>query len=533
MQTGSVRRRGGHVFESKTSDEKLVIPRWRHWKTDLQGDIARDSPAPSSIKELAQLAEIKELFKEEIKEVNLPPRVAARLANEAMLLGESSVAKDIAQSIHSSKALLAPSRDFLKGLLAEGREELVSPVHDRDGYISELGRIRQLLNKYPKNPVLWLERARLYTILSEKEKAEKCVTVALSLAPSNRYIVRSSVRFFMHFDEWDAAWYYAYRGFSENPDPWLKSLTISVGSRDEVRKKLPSFRSRIVEARTPAELFSLSELNAAIGNLELLNGNEMKAKKLFRYSWKNPSSTVISHGVWLLNNKFKGLSDSVHFDLTNNVQGSAYRLMEIRDYEQAIPTLNQWRLEEPYSSEPHMLLYHAYINLRKYNDAVSVAKLGYKSNPKEIKFLNLIAYALLRSDNKKDWNEASDALEVIENVSGGMEDPVPQATKGMCKILLGDVEAGIQLYKSSLKKFTESKKVEDRLVCASNLLMNLIRFYEGVPFKVYGEFLKGIAKNKSNYAIDSRQMLEYVAEKYKDRQLDNKSVEACLEINEH
>lgn len=469
------------------------------------------------------------LFQEELKEGNPPARIASRLANEAILYGDIDAAKDLANRYSSSDSLMPPARKLLNELIS-GQSENLPTLRKRKDFEVELSKLKKAINQFPRDPMLWLERARIYTILSQKDQAKDAAKVALSLAPSNRYIVRSAVRLFMHYDEWDAAWHYSYRAFSDNPDPWLKSLTISVGSRDEVRQKLPAFKGRIVEGKSNQELFSFSELNAVIGNLELRSGNDIKAKKLFRYAWKNPSSTVISHGVWVVTTKLKGLAKSVQFDLSNNVQGLAYRHMNSRDYHDAIPVLNQWLLEEPYSSEPHKLLYNAYINLRMYDDAVDVAECGYDSNPEERGFLNQIAYAYLRMDSKKAWEKASLWIRKMEDLFDLEGEPVPMATKGMYEILTGNVEFGVELYRKSLKIFSDSKKREDAMVCGANLLMNIIRINKGVPESAYRAFHKNISKAKSNYTLDVLLMLEHVAEQYKSNILNDKSVEKYLEL---
>lgn len=516
------------MIEPKLAQSKLVIPRWRHWRVDLRGDIAKDSAFINAKKNLDGIDELRSLVRQEFQDGLTSDRASARLACEAMLVGEPGIAVDIAGKINSSKSILEPTRHFI-GSLLKGHEPIIL-AQSRNDFIVELGLLKVQLDRYPRHAILWVERARLYTILGQREKAIGAAKVALHLAPHNRYVVRSATRLFMHFDEWDSAWHYALRGYKWNPDPWLKSLVVSVGTRAEVQKRLPNFNSQINEANTQSGLFSLSELNAATGMLELESGNETKAKKIFRYAWKNPASTVVSHGVWVINNKLRGLSDSVNFDLSSNIQGAAYNLLNQRRYADLIPVLNEWLLEEPYSSEPHNHLYTAYINLRRFDDAVRIAKKGYESNVGEKGFLNQIAYALLRKDNHEGWIEAGRVIEEMDKCPDFKESPVPNATKGMHLILTGKIDEGVLLYKKSIEAFAKSQKVDSQLVCGANLLMNIIRAYKGVPITAYESYIKRMEKSGANYVKDGLNMLKYEAEKYIERPLDEKNVKPYIDV---
>ena len=67
--------------------------------------------------------------------------------------------------------------------------------------------LRSVLRDWPRNAICWTQLALSYSRLGINKKAERCINIALSLAPHNRYVLRSASRFFVHIDESPrAAW---------------------------------------------------------------------------------------------------------------------------------------------------------------------------------------------------------------------------------------------------------------------------------------------------------------------------------------
>jgi len=55
------------------------------------------------------------------------------------------------------------------------------------------------------NPFVWVDLARAYENLGVREKAERMMRVALTLAPEDRFVLRSAARLYFHHDEFEQA----------------------------------------------------------------------------------------------------------------------------------------------------------------------------------------------------------------------------------------------------------------------------------------------------------------------------------------
>ena len=77
-------------------------------------------------------------------------------------------------------------------------DHLFQDTHELIKIYSELHKYRELLRNYPSNAIYYVEMARLYISLSMYEKAMKHMEYALYLAPTNRYVIRSAVRLYIH-----------------------------------------------------------------------------------------------------------------------------------------------------------------------------------------------------------------------------------------------------------------------------------------------------------------------------------------------
>lgn len=85
-------------------------------------------------------------------------------------------------------------------------------------------------------------------------------------------------------------------------------------------KSTPSFKRLVPKDTSGIDLFHYSELFESYGMLELEEGNNKSAKKLFKTAWTKPPETVITHGEWVIRNKFPGLRDSSHLEYEKSLE---------------------------------------------------------------------------------------------------------------------------------------------------------------------------------------------------------------------
>src|SRR5579885_3282069 len=95
---------------------------------------------------------------------------------------------------------------------------------------------------------------------------------AIGLQPTNRFVLRSAVRFFVHVEKADTAHALLEKSPRVLEDPWLRAAWLATAN--VIGARLPSLRGsrRILEAArfTP---WHLSELAGQIATLELGSGD--------------------------------------------------------------------------------------------------------------------------------------------------------------------------------------------------------------------------------------------------------------------
>ena len=128
----------------------------------------------------------------------------------------------------------------------------------------EIAGRRAWLSDHPRDSVAWMELALFFSTVGVREKARNCVETALALAPSNRYVLRSSTRYFLHEGEPDKAAFFLERSRALLRDPWLAAAQLAVL---EVMGRRPT-KIRAIRALVDADADdrTLSELRGALGS---------------------------------------------------------------------------------------------------------------------------------------------------------------------------------------------------------------------------------------------------------------------------
>src|SRR5205807_307113 len=86
-------------------------------------------------------------------------------------------------------------------LVNQGSVTPDSGTHKWDAESNHAFEIRMLRNnirQYPKNPLMHVEIAHLYASSGLNEQANFHFRIALQLAPTNRFVLRSAARFDVH-----------------------------------------------------------------------------------------------------------------------------------------------------------------------------------------------------------------------------------------------------------------------------------------------------------------------------------------------
>lgn len=288
--------------------------------------------------------------------------------------------------------------------------------------------------------------------------------IALNLAPVDRHIIRSAVRFFIHSDDIEAAWDYVRAASSAVSDPWIKAQEINVGQL--IDRKVKRLKHVIPKEASPQEIFQLSELLESVGMREFVNGNDIQAKRHFRAAWQNPSVNVVAHAEWVLRNRLVGAGMAAGIDFSKSLEAHTLQKYFDLDIEGALLAATEWSLEEPYRKHPFSLGIYLAAYTKQFDVADRLAREGLRANPREFELLNNYSFSLLRANKV---NEARNVMDRIEPPREGASKVIYLATSGLLQFKLGHSNQGRRLYKEAIQLSIDQK--DSRL--AAKALLNL------------------------------------------------------------
>ena len=387
--------------------------------------------------------------------MNHDPVVASELMGIALVLGDIEKAVLLAQ-FNTKNPATSKSVLFMAQRIIERnspQSPIAQAISNPNAAIHELKQ-QTLLN--PFDSIAWTERARLHTIKGQDTVAEKCLLRAIYLAPSNRYVVRCAVRFFLHTRQFDKAWYYAIRANQLTPDLWVAASAISSGQlAGEKMNKALFAPAKIIQA-TPS--FHYSEYLAAVAMTEHSYGSDKKAKKLFQVAWKNPSRNVITHAEWILREVYPGLQDRCVVDTTLSAEAETWKHYHEMEVDKAIIALRRWNIEEPYSKQPYILGSYLLCKRKQYDEAIRLARNGRDVSPENLTINNNLAYSLLRRNQNGDLVDAEQILKELTATGNRTDEVVVNATRGLLAYRQGKWEEGRKLYHDAIQLAKDLKK---------------------------------------------------------------------------
>jgi tetratricopeptide (TPR) repeat protein len=491
------------MLDFEEAHKRFVTPKWLPLAKAVNGrDLAVPRLVPfeldrqTRVRLLDDYAEFKE---------SPNPLKASDLMGAAFVVGEKNIAVEAAEYFVKSRSSLGAGLKFANHIL---RPQPADVLLGNTGY--QIARLKSSLINLPKNPLVWIEMARLYTIKGQIEKARRAVVVAVSLAPSNRFVIRSAARFYMHTHEFDSAWQCVKRALDLNADPWIEATLVNLAmSLNRDPKRLIRRSPKDV---SPGNIYHYSELIETRGMLELESGNSQRARKDFRLAWTDPSRNVVTHAEWILRKSLPGMADSTTLDLSASPEAETWKFYSALELDEAMVAVRQWALEEPYSRHPWIIGSSISCGIDRFKEAESLARQGLVANPRDFLLNNNLAFALLRDSRTED---AEMVLRNAPQPQTTTERPVSLATRGLLEFKKGAIEHGRLLY---LQAIEESEKINaPRFVAKAYLNLAIAEVEAGGEHAA--EFVSralAAAKNRQDPDITlTLQQLQRVIEKKK------------------
>ena len=289
----------------KKDEDRNVIPRWRSFNHTIEfGELNSTLPADSNKIELVSD------FLSEKKSSWLKHRTvghASDLVGAALTLGREAEATEAAEYIVNQNVMVSPwARELAKRVLggSKGLRNVPEAMTTTSSILySKIRKLRSKLKLESRDPITWVELSLLYITLGLENQAERCMIIALELAPTNRYVLRSACRLWLHIGNSERAHDVVVRAEICRYDPWLLAAEIAVSN---VINKTPKY-VKIARGLITSQKYSyyhISEMASALATLELGAGRLKTSKKLFDISLKHPTENSIAQVALVITPEF-------------------------------------------------------------------------------------------------------------------------------------------------------------------------------------------------------------------------------------
>jgi tetratricopeptide (TPR) repeat protein len=438
---------------------RTVLPRWRLFDiTTKLGELSsvRDNiPAKHDVSSLAGLVSDFEQHQSVWH--------AADLLSTAFAIGQNNVAHGAAKFILAHSDDVAPPAVELANRVLFGLETNDSPAPGWDVLVRD---DRRHLIEYNWDATRWCDLGLAHTVLGNKTNAVRSLVIATQLAPTNRFIVRSAVRCFMHWNEPDRAQSVLRVALQQTNDPWLAAADIAA-SLALHRRPQNVVAAKLIVADRSIHVHHISELATAIGSLELESGSTRKAKQFFGLGLEDPTENSVAQIEWMLAERNIDAPSIEHVDHVPRLyEAKARDRYADGDWEQALKYAEKWYEDQPFSSRPADMASYTAGLLQRYRVAAVFLKRALRANPGKPMMLNNLAY-FQAMDNQLE--AALQTFSMMEGLELGDEDRlVTQATRGLLSMRTGDVALGRNLYRATIDQARMKKKSDVRILAMLN-----------------------------------------------------------------
>jgi len=430
--------------------DRRVVPRWRSFSDALAShELAASTVARApSIDGTAFLRE-----KEKSWQNNRALPFAIDLVSAATVLGPSKSAEEAATFILETAAPNSETaRTLARGILnlKPVNPEPTARFSSEANIFRAVSTLKARRLTQARNAFVWADLARLYVLLGQNDAAKKALRVAIGLAPTERFLVRAATRFLLHINDVERALKFIRSNPRTPSDPWLVAAELAVSSVAKTSPKFAKLGQQLFQDRS-FHPFHTSELGSALGSLEMFEGRDRKANKLFRQSLVAPTDNALAQIVWA--SKRTGLGDVVDPQLLEAPLVAEARAFDSYNHllwPETVASAESWAEDEAFSARPRLLASAvATTFLGDGERGEKIARDGLLTNPGHPGLVNNIAFALIESGKPQEGLCELDSFN--KEIITTSEAICIMATAGLAFFRLGNPEEGRIQYESAIQ----------------------------------------------------------------------------------
>jgi len=488
--------------------DRQVIPRWRSLPDTLALGELRSLQRPKIMAANVD-DELRDLHDDWARHQS--PSFASDFVGVALAVGARRVADEAAKFLTTSPEATSAQQKlgrFYLRAIGPGQLQLapvVSSFIDRDAR-ARIATSRASVSRDARNAIAWTEQARAHAVLGLTDRARRELTIAVCLAPENRFVLRAASAFFVHAGEPDHAHSILLRASEVANDPWLLAAEIATSGSAGIASRL--IKRGIALVQKDIEPSHLTELASALGTVELFSGSSKRAKTLFRASLNAANENAIAQAEWA-SGRLAGVSPQRHeMEMPLAYEARTRRDVEKGEWATAVANSWSWFYDQPFAVGAAIFGSHAAaMGLRDYDEAIRFAEAGLVANPEDALLLNNYAFALLQR------GETSHAATVLRRITSTHADPRVRtaitATCGLLAFRQGDVELGQQLYTQAI---ANAKRLGTRDMAALAEIMLAREELRAKGVGVASEVLRVLRSVENTPGLAIREWVTWVSE---------------------
>jgi tetratricopeptide (TPR) repeat protein len=437
------------------SGDRQLLPRWRSLTRTLA---SRELFVPGAMTDLVNRGHIPpELTKSlEVWRARRDIQTAGELVETALVAGRDSEAREAAAFLLSGRTTATSSLKRLASLVHQRYEGGHALEEIAGASASERKRLwRTRTRLYPHSALAWVELALHEMMGGKPEAAKRSISVALQLAPTDRHVVRSASRLFIHLLDPERA-YHILRNCRATPhDPWLIAAELAVSG---IADRKPRFFAEGRKIALDGQLYprQVTELCGALASLELDGGRRKKARNFFQQSVVDPTGNALAQAEWASNSFSEPFIPIKTFSTATEAdEAKALYLNHQKQYSQVPAECERWAESEPYSIRPYELGSSAAALAQLYDKALQFSETGLKLRPDNHYLSNNRAFVLA---NLGRLDEAEQALKAIPDDDTANNWLVSEANRGLIQMRRGNVGEGVAHYVAALTGFRRQNR---------------------------------------------------------------------------
>ena len=440
--------------------DRHVIPRWRDFKTTLalrELENSKDSEPIGS--------DDKEAIARRVEEFQVDHDIwhAADLLSSAFVVGDLESA-DLARKFILSNRTGAPEAlvSFASRTSYEGVQTDFSSLGE-DAQRRLIQKMRARLRNEPRNAILWVELSRLCSLQGDSRRALRNMTTAASLAPDNRFVVRSAARLFLHEHDAPTALKIIRRAAGAKRDPWLLAAEIATASASQSAALFAKIGTNRNEDDSISP-FTRTELSSALATLEMENGKTRKARQLFRKSLEGPNENSVAQVEWA-NRTIGGLElDKGLLAVPRTFEASANLNLGAGKWNYAIADGLEWLRDQPFSKRPAVFTSYVVSLTEDYERSIGILKKSLNANPNDPMLINNLVFALGSANRLYEAESALRRIDIAD--SKGLSAITLAATAGLLLFRRGFPDRGREFYELAISRATAQGNSKYRVMAS-------------------------------------------------------------------